>query len=957
MRRYKFFYYLTYLTIWIVTGALLFFIGYPIWDYYQKETNPVRIADERNIPDNSVFQWITRFQKMNPDIENPDQSELIVFSDRNSFNSENIQKLFGKIGIFNALYYQIAESTYDLARLNYLTNVVYSGYYGSVYEKLNDRSSIPEKLIMLYEKNTGLPWKFYGEGIIITNNQKILVLQKGTDYKGTVNLKMDDQKIDFYGIFEITSSKEISRGTFSIELLSGGKEMFSAAGIPSEFPASYEIRRNAFQGYYFTGNFSTYQVKVPFQYNLITKLMQHKIFYSKYQNEEVFWRWYYPLIDRIVSSTKSRIKSDEKLIPTNPIEKKNVFSTDGQEIFVTSETTKSRFFIKGINIGPALPGKYFTEFPEEASIYLKWFQQISDLNMNSIRVYTLLPPAFYQALYLFNFDNPDPLFLLQEIWPEEHPVGSDYLNQEYNKTYHQEIEYAIGAIHGDIQIPERKFRSYGLYAYDVSPYLIGYLVGREMEPEEVLETDRINAGYQFQGDYFYNHAEATPTEAWLAASCDYAALLEDTLYQNRPLLAIVSWPTLDPMSHDTEWNEAGDKSVQYNDKAVVDINHIGIHQDRVAGFFGAYHIYPNYPDFMNNEPAYAAYTDADGSFRYGGYLQEFIQQHTSYPAVVAEYGISTSSVTAHFNPDGYHHGGLTENEQAEGIIRMTRAIVNEGYSGAVIFEWMDEWAKKTWTTEFYMIPYDRHVLWHNVLDPEQNYGLLSYDALDSVMETIYTGTTDQNVEQVVRMGQNTEYIEIEMEGFPQNDSDATYSIAINTFPNERPVWQYLLNLGENPELLVNPGYQWLDGNYLAAPHQFSEYLQMIQLTNSQNISKQGKITPEKKQNLSSLKTGVFKNHENQIYVDDQRIRVRLPYGLLGISDPSSRKILLDGNRFLPTVSDQISTQAVDFITIRIMSPNKADIIAKYFLKNWEIPAYTERLKDSYPSLSEYFGSL
>jgi hypothetical protein len=29
--------------------------------------------------------------------------------------------------------------------------------------------------------------------------------------------------------------------------------------------------------------------------------------------------------------------------------------------------------------------------------------------------------------------------------------------------------------------------------------------------------------------------------------------------------------------------------LQNNDKAVVDINHIGVHEENVAGFFGAYH--------------------------------------------------------------------------------------------------------------------------------------------------------------------------------------------------------------------------------------------------------------------------------------------------------------------------------------------------------------------------------
>ena len=49
----------------------------------------------------------------------------------------------------------------------------------------------------------------------------------------------------------------------------------------------------------------------------------------------------------------------------------------------------------------------------------------------------------------------------------------------------------------------------------------------------------------------------------------------------------------------------------------------------------------------------------------------------------------------------------------------------------IIFEWMDEWAKKTWTTEPYMIPYDRHILWHNTIDPEQNYGILALESAEA----------------------------------------------------------------------------------------------------------------------------------------------------------------------------------------------------------------------------------
>jgi hypothetical protein len=183
------------------------------------------------------------------------------------------------------------------------------------------------------------------------------------------------------------------------------------------------------------------------------------------------------------------------------------------------------------------------------------------------------------------------------------------------------------------------------------------------------------------------------------------------------------------MEHDAEWNKAGKKELEYNDKVSIDIRNFQHGQKMKAGLFGAYHIYPNYPDFMNNTLEYSNYTDEQGVFRYGGYLQHFMEHHRGYPALVAEFGLATDMGNAHQNPDGYNHGGLSEKEQGLGIVRMMEAIRREGYVGGVIFEWMDEWAKKTWTTEPFIIPYEHNVFWHNAIDPEQNYGILALESI------------------------------------------------------------------------------------------------------------------------------------------------------------------------------------------------------------------------------------
>jgi len=89
---------------------------------------------------------------------------------------------------------------------------------------------------------------------------------------------------------------------------------------------------------------------------------------------------------------------------------------------VLKEGTWLKIFVKGENIGAALPGRWFTEFPGNEQVYLDWLEKIGQMRANSIRVYTLLPPEFYRASLYYNIKHPhEPLWLFQEIWPEENP--------------------------------------------------------------------------------------------------------------------------------------------------------------------------------------------------------------------------------------------------------------------------------------------------------------------------------------------------------------------------------------------------------------------------------------------------------------------------------------------------------------------------------------------------------
>ena len=56
---------------------------------------------------------------------------------------------------------------------------------------------------------------------------------------------------------------------------------------------------------------------------------------------------------------------------------------------------------------------------------------------------------------------------------------------------------------------------------------------------------------------------------------------------------------------------------------------------------------------------------------------------------------------------------------------MLNTIHETGYAGGIVFEFMDEWFKGTWSATPLEIPSERRRLWFNAESPEQSYGLMA----------------------------------------------------------------------------------------------------------------------------------------------------------------------------------------------------------------------------------------
>jgi hypothetical protein len=401
------------------------------------------------------------------------------------------------------------------------------------------------------------------------------------------------------------------------------------------------------------------------------------------------------------------------------------------------------FHLRGVNLGAALPGRFPAEFPTDSSLYRGWLDSMAVMGANVVRLYTSFPPAFYRALRARNLAHPArPLRLVQGIWTEL-PPGDDFEDPAWLGEFRAEMRRAVEAIHGAAEIPPAPGHAAGRYDADVSPWVVAWIIGREWEPFAVAAFDEGRARQDYRGRWL--EGDSLPAmDRWLAEQCDYLLTHEVERFNAVRPVAYTNWPTLDPLAHPTEsgaveeaaWRRRAGRPLvtgrrEYeNDRIGLDANLVRPTAANPAGWFAAYHAYPYYPDFLLHDPAYAAARSSFGPSSYFGYLRELVRHHSGLPVVIAEFGVPSSRGLAHWQPQGFTHGGLDERAQAAATARLAAEIRESGAAGAIVFAWLDEWFKHNWVTIDLEVPRDHGPRWLNVEDAEQQYGLLGVYAGD-----------------------------------------------------------------------------------------------------------------------------------------------------------------------------------------------------------------------------------
>lgn len=395
--------------------------------------------------------------------------------------------------------------------------------------------------------------------------------------------------------------------------------------------------------------------------------------------------------------------------------------TEGERLIINTADGE-RDFVAGINLGATVPGKFPGDLAVSAETYRTWFSQIADFGFTSIRIYTMLPPHFYEELRAYNLAHPHhPLYLVHGAWPPETELlaSADFFDPSVAAEFERELRDLVDVVHGRGVVEQRPGRAWGTFTADVSPWLLAWAIGIEWDPVTVEASDVSNAGVEpFTGDFFVASPDATPTESWLASMLEVVAAEEASYGRTMPL-SFVNWVTTDPLDHPEE-------SDPTEDLVAVDPVKISATDNWPGGYFAGYHVYPYYPDFLRFEPGIADFERKGQPDAYAGMLAALAAHHAGMPLVILEFGVPSSLGSSHDGPQNRDQGNHSEGQQAAINAEMFSIIHEVGLASGFLFEWVDEWFKVTWNT-VNIEESERRSMWMNPLNPETHFGVVAYE--------------------------------------------------------------------------------------------------------------------------------------------------------------------------------------------------------------------------------------
>lgn len=652
------------------------------------------------------------------------------------------------------------------------------------------------------------------------------------------------------------------------------------------------------------------------------------------------------------------------------------------------------FEVKGVEVASSIAGYYGTDYAVDKKTWLRWFEQIQEMGANTIKVPTIYDDTFYNAFYEFNHARKDPLYLFQGIQVSDYANNShrDAYSKEFFETLQEDSIVAVDIIHGKRNINTNNIKGSGKYRKDISPWVLGYIVGNGWNPGTMAYTNN-NKNYKtkYEGKYFITAENSTVFEAMLAEIMDGMASYESKKYKMQRLISFFNDPQNDPFVYEKQYAQQLGK---YNH---LDAENIKPTEEFKSGYVATYRLYafcPEFGKYFSQEQKVALSKELEmlnQDLFYDGYTQLLSNYH-SMPVMISGYGFSSARGTDRVA------GPMTEIEQGQALASTHQDIVDSGCSGSIISTWQDTWERRAWNTS-YAVDVQEAFRWHDVQTQAQGYGLLSFDPGNEKLDCYIDGDSSEweeeeivlSIEETtlsVKYDESFVYLLVEKEGLT---NQTQLYIPIDTTPksgssqSENPKLMFerdadflLCILGErNSEILVQERYEALRENYLmqtdaedpfvSPPLKNSPNFKSIKMIcENSNMLLEDMVGTELKDAklFDTYKTGglVYGNSNPEstdynsladFHYGNNCVEIRIPWQILNFSNPSKMKIHDDYYENYGVEEISISKLYLGVCELNQSTPAT---MVEVNLKGWENKTtYHERLKKSYFILKEGWG--
>ena len=819
------------------------------------------------------------------------------------------------------------------AQLISMLGVTPTKWIGRYIVDLEDFTDVPDWAPPMYEQQEGVEWRFTGPGILLVSEDgKIIILEQNTDFISKDLLKIyinEDYKREFGGCDRCNFYNwfELIEPNYGVENIATLEFDLNATGMEkireiSKTPRFCAISRRQEEGYapvyFFAGDCNDYVNGERYGNFLFANEFFKFLSYDRQGDiSNFFWRFYNPLIRKILNDTKTTVYTEESK------EHAEISRVDNDSFQVYENENWKNMDIKAVSVNANEPGK--ETYSRDFTYYQNLIENASDLGVNCVEAKGLLPPEFYAAVSRHNNNKEkQKIYIIQRVKKPESLEVKDYLSEDGLEKWKTSVQNAVKALHGNASVDSEKMGRLS-YFIDVSDSVLCLIVDPELTAENLAQIKN-SASYSYSGE---NVIESKGLNGFAAYLYDAAqtASLENYGYRT-------------PISVSTDMDIMKGLSFVKDSSAYV-----------FDGYTSSDCEQYSFTSVMLDVERIVS-TGKAGDSVYSKYKSVLSEIAKIAPDTLVS-GISISDVNA-----AYGQEAVTEDEQGSLIVDALRAVKDNRLLGGVVYDLNDTWSAIGEEMSKYTASQSTSYLWHNTCDSAQMTGLV---ALDSVIpQTPGLVLSDDDLAQAISMYADESYMYITLQLLEEIDyktnamfigidtyqrNDGEYFYAKDFTPNSLSGMEFTIRFEDKQKaaFYVTRNYNRLRGSAVSKESYSGEY-----------------------DKVADLVYGGFSSGDTQFYQTGSTVNIRLPWTWLNTADPSKKLVISDPKLDQPQAKTVTTNGAL--ISVMIGERKDGDLIYAFPVdkhdpgykvfewKKWEKANYSIRPKESFNIIKRFFSA-